>query len=128
MTDTPDTTAPAPSEKKSSAVLTEVTKNIDASPPIVREKLIAALTDREVAIRVDKLDKALAKRREMENDLRKIKPDVETFDADGKVTSQSYTKAKAEELKKAREQLAKLESAFDKAIEGDFGKLNEFLK
>ena len=58
--------------------------------------------------------------------LRKIKPDQINYDADLKPIGEgTYSKAKAEELKKAREAVTKMEAAIDAALadKPDFSKL-----
>jgi hypothetical protein len=126
-----ETATPAPTDdtkptRQAVTVLAAVSERIGASGPAVRERVVSALVEREVVARVELLDKALAKRTETEKDLRKLKPDVENYDADGKLVSSSYSKAKADELKKARESLDKLEKALDKAlVDNDFSKLRE---
>lgn len=107
-------------------VLKDVADKIDASGPIVRERVVSLLVEREVATRTDVLDKALVKRTEIERELRKIKPDIEAFDVEGKVVRQDYSKARFEELKKKREELERIEKALDKAlVDNDFSKLKE---
>lgn len=127
--DTPSTPAEEPKKYQSSEVLSTVAERLGNSGPAVRERVIDTLVEREVASRAEALDKALAKRNEYTRELRKLeKPDVEQFDADGKVTSSSFSKARVDELKKAREGLTKLEGAIDKALtNNDFAKLREIV-
>ncbi len=132
MTDTDTSTEGAQPEKGKRAsvgLLSEVAEKIGQSTPQVRERVVNALVEREVAARTDTLDKALAKRTELDREAKKLsKPDVEQFDVEGKVMSTSFSKARVDELKKAREQLEKLETAIDKALaDNDFSKLKEIV-
>jgi len=122
--------AAGPADKRQSGnLLSEVAEKIGQSTSQVRERVISALVEREVVARTDILDKALAKRTELDREIRKLqKPDVEQFDVDGKVVSASFSKARVDELKKAREGLEKLEKAIDKALtDNDFSKLKEIV-
>ncbi|MDO8660404.1 MAG: hypothetical protein Q7K43_00805, partial [Candidatus Woesearchaeota archaeon] len=103
-------------------LLTDVAERVKGSGTQVYEKLRDTLVDREVGERVVLLEKALVQRNQTISELRKLeKPDVETFDADGKVLSASWSKQRTEELKKKREQLQRLETAFDNALgDNDF--------
>lgn len=111
-------------------VLTEVSDKIKSSAPQVRERLVAGLVEKEVASRVDLLDKGLQKRLEADREVRKCsKPDVETFDANGQSQATGFTKGAADALKKARESLDKIDKALEKALaENDFSKLKELCK
>ena len=105
------------------SVLVEVADALKASATTVRSRLVASLTEREVAKRVDMLDKALVKLREFKKDVDKVRP-TDLFDADGNKVPGHFTKQQHEELKKAKEKLARLESAVEKAFAGEgFDKL-----
>lgn len=96
--------------------------------PVVNEKVIDALVDREVEKRTKLIVDSLDKLRSLQGELRKIKPDVgQSFSEDGTETKPTqYSKAKFEERKKLLEQIAKLQTALDVAIDkGDMSKLNE---
>jgi hypothetical protein len=88
------------------------------------------MVEKEVSERVALLDKALQKRFHLMTELRKVdKPDNELFNADGSPAQGMYSKARLEEIKKAREALGKHESALEKALlENDFAKLKESCK
>jgi hypothetical protein len=107
-------------------VLIDVAERIKNARGDVRERLIGTLVEREIGQRVDVLDKALSKREQLERDIRKLKPDDVSYDGDGNVVSAHYSKAKYEELKKAKDKLAKLDTAIEKALaDNDFGKLKD---
>lgn len=101
-------------------------KVVEKSPTIMG-KVIDSLSDIEIQKREDMLVKALTARDEAEKKIRKIKPDVETFGSDGAPISQGYSKAKKEELFKAKQELEKLDKAIDLACadKPDYSKINE---
>ena len=111
-------------------LLADVAERVKNTGTRVYEKLRDSMVECEVVNRVGLLEKALGQRTAMLAELRKLeKPDVETFDMDGKVTSSSWSKQRTEELKKKREQLQRLESAIDAALgENDFQKLKDVTK
>jgi len=103
--------------------LESVSAEIKASDVPARVKVI--LVEREVSARADAVLAVLGKLDEVRKAARKIKPDQVSYDAQGKIVSESYSKAKADELKKNGEEAAKVEAAIAKAFEGDFGKVKE---
>jgi hypothetical protein len=128
----PDPTVPVVTApvSKSVALMAEVSASVKESAPQVRQRLVAALVEKEVISRVSLLETCLNKRVEAEKELKKAsKPDTETFDADGKVVAATFSKSAADALKKARETLDKLDKAMEKALgENDFSKLKELGK
>ena len=105
-----------------------VAEKIAAISPAVNEKVIDALVVRELEKRSDAVLTGLDKIRGLQNDLKKIRPDVGgAFDEDGtEVKPILYSKAKFEERKKLNEQIEKLQKALDLAIDkGDMSKLYE---
>ena len=104
-------------------VLVEVAESLKSSAPVVRSRLVSALTERELSKRVDMLDKALVKLKELKKEADKIRP--ETFvDLAGNKVEGNFTKANWETKKKAMEKLTKLEKAVEKAFAGEeFDKL-----
>jgi hypothetical protein len=96
--------------------------------PAVNDKVIDALVNRELEKRSEAILNGLDKLSALKKDLQKIRPDVGGyFDEDGNETKPTqYSKAKFEERKKLLEQITKIESALDKAIDkGDMSKLYE---
>ena len=124
---TSESSTPETKETKAQGLLADVANRVRESGPTVYGRIRDAMVEKEVAARVDLLDKALQKRFQLLTDLRKVdKPDNESFNADGTVASATYSKARLEEIKKAKEALAKHESALEKALaNNDFGKLKE---
>ncbi len=125
-TETPPA-APAPEEKDNAAtVLSEVAERIKASTPTVRTKLVETLVEKEVVLRADLLGKALDARSAAVSELQKInKPDVVTYDADGKEVGGTYTKDNLKKIKEGKEKLAKIEKAIELALSGEWQKLKE---
>jgi N-glycosylase/DNA lyase len=112
-------------DSKAQGLLAEVADKIKGSGDAVRQRLVDAMVEKELAQRVELLDKAFQKRFELLTGLRKIdRADQETYHADGSVATQSYTKARLDEIKKAKEALEKHENALEKALtSNDFSKL-----
>lgn len=109
-------------------ILTEVAATLKNSSDAVKTRLVSTLVEREVLNRVDVLDKALVKLKDVKKDLEKVKPDQETFDVDGKLISSGYSKVKADERKKAIDLKDRLEKAIELALSGDgFDKLRELM-
>jgi hypothetical protein len=105
------------------SVIVEVADALKASPATVRSRLVAALTEREVTKRVDMLDKALVKLKEFKKDVEKVRP-TDQFDLNGNKVPGLLTKQQHDELSKAKEKLAKLEQAVERAFAGEgFDKL-----
>lgn len=113
-------------ENKAKSLLAEVAERVKGSNDLVQEAYISKLVTKEVEQRVDLLDKAMQKRFTCLSELNKVnRPDVETFDADGKLASGTYTKDRLKMIKEAKEALAKVENAIDKALAGDWSKVKE---
>lgn len=96
------------------ATLTEVSKSNAVIDAVVDQFVTREVNKRSTAI-VTILDLLS---REKQNSY-KLKPDIETFDADGKVVSSGFSKTKAEEIKKNKELISKYENALTKALDKD---------
>ncbi len=107
-------------------LLAQVTERIKSSDNLIQETYIAKLVAKEVEQRVDLLDKAMQKRFTCLSELNKInRPDIEAFDILGKLVSGHFSKDRIKAIREAKEQLAKVESAIDKALAGDWTKVKE---
>lgn len=108
-------------------LLAEVADRLENSGSDVYNRLRDEMVEKEIVDRVGLLDRAIQKRFTLVNDLRKIdKADVENFDAEGKPAFSAYSKPRIEEIRKAKEALAKIDNALDRALNAnDFGKLKE---
>ncbi len=117
-----------------SNVLAEVADALKASPTEVRTRLVKALTERELAKRVDLLDKALTKRAQLQTELNSIRmPTKKVFKlVDGKMVeaqveltyspeeAKKYNEDLKQHNKKVKEATEKL-AKFDKTLEAAFG-------
>ena len=93
-----------------------VAEKIAGLGPVVHEAVATALADQVKEKRVKAVLTALNLKEETEKELKKIKPE-QTFDGDGKVVSEFYTKANFESRKKVTEKLAKIEKALNEALD-----------
>lgn len=80
----------------------------------IRQRVVETLVEEEVVRRSTLLAKALVKRNEQAKEVEKIMDLVGYLD--GSISMSSFSKAKYDELKKAKEQLAKIEKAIANAI------------
>jgi len=126
---TPETTTPATKESVTTSLLQSIAERVKASNPTVTERWIDTEVEKEVTNRVGLLDKAMQKRFQCMTELNKInRPDVVTYDADEKPVSGTYTKDRLKAIKDAKEALAKVENALEKALAGDWTKVKETCK
>jgi predicted transcriptional regulator len=91
----------------------------DVGKEQVRAAVVAKLVQDEVQSRTELVLKNLNDLSRLRNDLKKIKPDQQSFDAQGKIVSETYSKSKLDELNKTNEQIAKLEKGLELALEKD---------
>ena len=95
-----------------------------------RQRVIDDLAQQELDRRVSVLATALGKRKELSIQVKKVKPDQVFYDAEGNKTSESFTKAKADELKKLKNKLEKLDGLINTVIEAPsaeaYQKLGDF--
>lgn len=108
----------------------KIGENIGNSKDEVTKRVVGALVEREVASRTDACLALIAKLEELKKAAKKIKPDIEQFAVEDGVPAMkptlSYSKAKAEELKKNADEQKKIEDALNKALQdGDFTKAKE---
>lgn len=108
-------------------MLVEVADVLKASSGTVRTRLRDVLVERELVKRVELLDKALVKRRDLVKELDKIRPE-DMFDAQGGKVPGNFTKSQHEQRKKAQERLTKFDAALERAFSGEgFDKLAQFV-
>ncbi len=104
-------------DTKANGLLAEVADKIKTSGEAIRGRLVASMVEKELAQRVECLDKAFQKRFELINNLNKVnRADEVKKDGDGKVIFESWSDARREEVKKAKEALEKHENALEKAL------------
>jgi len=105
-------------------VLSDISETIkNGGNEKVMARVKEAFVERELQKRTDAMVKAFDKLTEARSDLKKIKPDVIAYDENGQEVSAQYSKAKVDERKKAQEKVAKIESAINLALTGDYSKL-----
>ena len=119
------------------SVIAEVADALKNSAGEVRGRLVKALTERELAKRVELLDKALVKRAQLSGELNKIRPKKAFTLVDGKmqevpaVYTEEESKQFNKQVKEAREKLEKfdavLEAAFANADKESFAKLTNLV-
>ncbi len=82
----------------------------------IRKRVVDTLVEEEVSYRADLLTKALAKRKAQAKELDKIKPDQCSFNVDGTLAFENWTKAKLTERQKSMKDLAKIDKAINTAV------------
>jgi hypothetical protein len=130
--ETPETQATeAPAVEKVSLFLEvgkEIKNELLAQNGSVREAYIEKEVASKLASRVSLVEKAFVELSNIKKDLAKIKP-TQSFDLDGKVTAESYTKDQVDAKKKATERYNKIEKAITKAFDtADYTDLENLVK
>lgn len=107
----------------------KVGEQIAALSPAVEAKVIEHFVQKEADRRADAIIKGIDKLTELTRERRKTdKGDIVSYNGDGSVATQAYSKDRLEANKKADEQIAKLTKAIDKALEGDASDLFNLTK
>ena len=96
-------------------VLVKVSESIAGSGENVRNAVVEELAKREVSRRISAVVSGFDQLAEAKKAFAKIKPDQQSFDGDGKMVVELFSKPKMEELKKAQSLVAKIEKALDLA-------------
>jgi len=112
------------------AILAEVAEKVNGSNSSVRQRVVDAYVEKEVSARADLLDKSLTKLVELDKSLKKCRPDIETYTADG-VKTEAWSKKALDEKRKATERHAALEKAIAAVLDGgkdEWNKLREALQ
>ena len=96
----------------------------------VKNNILDTLYNNELKARTDACLKVLSKIEEKEKELKKLKvADNNIFDEKGTVVAGGYSKARVDEIKRATEELEKLNRALENALENnDFTKALELGK
>jgi hypothetical protein len=117
------------SEQKSTSVKELVAERLANSGDAVKELVIEKLVDDELEKRKQLVLKGVDAVDNARKDLSKIKPDQTSFDVEGQpVGTPAYSRGKLDELNKAKQKLAKLEGALNKALENnDYQELEKVL-
>lgn len=123
-TETPAT--PTTKESAAGNIIATIAAKVKDSNPEVQRRFIESQVDAEITSRVGLLDKAMQKRFQCMTELNKVnRADIETFNADGSTASATFSKDRLKAIKDGKEALAKVESAIEKAIAGDWSKVKE---
>ena len=107
----------------------KVGEQIAALSPAVEAKVVEHFVKKEAERRADAIIKGIDKLSELTRERRKTdKGDIVSYNGDGSVATQAYSKDRLEANKKADEQISKLTTAIDKALEGDASDLFNLTK
>lgn len=121
-----------PAEVKKTTVVelhTDVASVVAERSKELKSALVASLAEKELEVRGKALLAVYDEIVKTKAEIKKVKPDHETFNLDGTTATVAYSKAKVEEVKKLNEKLAKLEKAFSLAVDqNDFSKVKEEAK
>ena len=104
-------------EKHAYSIKQIIADKLKASAPIVKESIIQQLVDAEILVRKELIiTKGLNKLDELNKELKKLKPDNISYDSEGKVLSETWTKAAVDNAKKIKDTITKVENAIEKAL------------
>lgn len=106
-----------------------VAAKLASSGDLVAQNVISMLAEAELGRREKLVLAALTQMDAVDKSIAKIRPDQKSLDADGKLTGESYSASRYEELKKSRELASRWSAALDKALNAcDYIKLAEMVK
>ena len=87
------------------------------------------MVNSEIDRRVDLVKKGMDKLDAVEKDLKKMGPDNSSYNAEGKVIQESWTKTGLEAFNKVKQKVEKLKKAIDTALESnDYQSLEQAVK
>lgn len=114
-------------ENKQFELWAEVRAMVEAKSAGIPGMVIENLAGKEIESRVNKTLAAVDALRLARQTLKKIKPDLESFDGEGKLVAATFSKAKHEERKKLQEKIEQLDGALTEVFEKqNFEKLKKF--
>lgn len=99
-----------------------ITESLAGLGPKVEDAVVDAMVTREVNKRSQAIVSVMDKLHRLENETKKInRPDQESFDGEGKLVSQTFSKEKTKAVKEHNEKVEKVRKALTKALdEGDY--------
>jgi hypothetical protein len=101
-----------------------VAEQIAAISPEVENSIVQHFVAAETKKRADAIIKGMDDLASAQKERSKLaKPDLATYNADRTVASESYSKARLDEVEKIDKKTDKLTKALDKALSGDMGDL-----
>lgn len=100
----------------------KIDQNLATISPAVEQAIIEAVVKREIEKRSTAVVTVYDKMMREEKELRKIdRADQKTFNKDGSVASETYSKDRLDAIKKSTDAIAKMTKAIEKALSsGDF--------
>lgn len=107
-----------------------VAGNIASLSTAVEASVVGVLTEQVKEKRVKAILSGLDLKEAVEKDLKKSKPDQQSFGPDNKLLSETYSKKAMEDKKKLEEKLANIEKALNAALDAtapDYKKLFELI-
>ncbi len=115
---------------KPDQIRNKVTTLLSNSSAMVQTNVVNHLVEIELKKRADLVLDGLKKLDEANEGLKKIKPDMTTFNGDGTKKDESYSQNKINELKKAKEKAANIEKALEQALgeQPNFAQLEKVCK
>ena len=93
-----------------------VAADIAGASPIIQDKVVAHFANKEIGRRADLIVAAMDAWQEANNQLKKIKPDQQSFDANGTLVAETFSKQKLEERNTLTRKTADLTSAVEEAL------------
>jgi len=92
----------------------------------IRKQVVAKLAEAQIQKRVDKLTQAMEQYTQLQKELDKIKPDIQSFDENGGILQDHYSKEQLKKKQQKQKELNKLDSQISKAImQADYNGLKE---
>lgn len=115
---------PTASSTGSKSIHEAVAEQVSKIAPVVKERVVNLLVEKEVNRRTELISQGLTRLSELDKENRKLsKPDHVTYSGDG-TKSEVFSKDQFEQREKLHEKIDKLEKAIAKAIDnGDIGDL-----
>jgi chaperonin cofactor prefoldin len=103
-----------------------IAEKLTASNEIVKNRLIDHLVEETLAKRVKQIESAYSEWEKLSKDLpRKQKPDTATYDQEGNILTETFSKSAFEALKQHKDRMARIEKAISEALDGKFDLLNK---
>ena len=118
-TETPEAASETSPASEVVSINSKVAERIKACAPEVEVRLVDTLVEKEVSRRVELIGQGLAKLDQMTREGYKLNKGNCTYNKDGSVASETFTKEQLETIKKHGEKKDKLQRAVEKALRGD---------
>jgi uncharacterized protein YdaU (DUF1376 family) len=102
----------------------QVAQRIAEAGPAIAERIVAAMAEDLLAKRVKQVLDAFSEVDGLKVQVKRLRPDLISFDENGAIASSAYSKARVEERQKLARRIGKIEAALAKALErNDFADL-----